>query len=248
MTEALKKHRTVLLAVVSAVACAAPTSAPRTEPTSKKTAPPATSPAPVAPSLASVPTAPVAPVAPGQTAQPTESASSAPEWPAPSTPAERGERPWWAQLKAGVYGRPSGPAVMAIGRSADHHHPAEGFLQAKVQARLAVRRAAGLVAFRGPMPEPYIEDLFITPDGTFMALYRLDVPGNAGLPDSVAAWAVPNGLLWSGRRRVGRHVFEGSRHLFLECDVEGPIANPDWGQTRASAWLQRPRATPNPAP
>ena len=88
------------------------------------------------------------------------------------------------------------------------------------------------------MPEPYLEDLFITAERAFVALYRLDVPGNVTLPDSVAAWVIPDSFRGLGRRRVGRHIFEDASHLFLECDVEGPIANPDWGQTRASAqWI-----------
>ena len=124
---------------------------------------------------------------------------------------------------------------MAVGRSVDHHHPAEGFLQAKVRARLATRRAAGVIAFQGAMPGAYLEDLFIAPDNSFMALYRLDVPGNAGLPDSVADWTPPARIRQLGRRRIGRHMFEDAQHLYLECDVEGPVANPDWGQTRATA-------------
>ncbi len=160
-----------------------------------------------------------------------------------SSPGLRETRPWWHDRLPGVYTRSGTVSVMGVGRSTDHRHPAEGFLRAKVKARLAVRRAAGGVAFDGAMPEPYLEDLFISPTMGFWALYRLDVPGNAGLPDRVAEWVLPARFRRSGRYRIGRHTFENSRHLFLECDVEGPFANPDWGQTRASARLL-PRRRP----
>ena len=148
-------------------------------------------------------------------------------------------RPWWTDMPADVYHLAGAPIVYGVGRSSEHHHPAEGFLRAKVRARLAVRRAAGTVAFRGPMPEPMLQDLFIDATGTFWALYRLDVPVGASAPPNRQPWRAPHPLR-TGRGRVGRHLFEGGRHLFLECDVEGPIANPDWGQTRASAWYTRP--------
>ncbi|MEO1337381.1 MAG: hypothetical protein AAFV29_17185 [Myxococcota bacterium] len=155
----------------------------------------------------------------------------------------RVQRPWWHGIKAGVFRRDTKPAVMAVGRSAEHRHPAEGLIQAKVRARLAVRRAAGAIAFVGPLPEPYIEDMFIGPDGTFWALYRLDVPSNAKWPASVTAWTPPARVRQLGRRRIGRHMFEDTHHLYLECDVEGPLTNPDWGQNRASAALL-PSRTP----
>ena len=165
-----------------------------------------------------------------------------PTTPPPTAPTSASPRhPWWAHKSAGVYRRNGRPVVLGVGRSSAHHHPAEGFLKAKVQARLSVRRAAGAVAFRGTMPEPILHDMFIDASGTFWALYRLDISDDAEPPLELRPWTIPPWLtVAAGRRRIERHVFEGPRHLYLECDIEGPIANPDWGQTRASAWYTRP--------
>lgn len=147
----------------------------------------------------------------------------------------RGELPWWHDLPPGVYRLGKDVVVLAIGDSKDHHHIAEGFLQAKVMARLGVRRASSTVRFNAPMPEPALEDLFITRERRILALYLVHVPKEAELPATLKTIDRPSILKGAGRHRVGRHVFEGDRHLFLECDVEGPIANPDWGRTRAAA-------------
>ncbi|MCK6545661.1 hypothetical protein L6R52_07310 [Myxococcota bacterium] len=151
-------------------------------------------------------------------------------------PVTRGELPWWHAVQDGVYRFDGALVVLAVGRSTSHHHVAEGFLASKVQARLAVRRAAERIRFAGPVPEPVLEDLFITRERTFLALYSLHVPKDAGVSSAtITTLAPPDLLRMAGRRRVGRHVYERDRHLYLECDVEGPIANPDWGRTRASA-------------
>lgn len=149
-----------------------------------------------------------------------------------------GELPWWYALKPGPYMYGERVMVMATGRSVDHHHVIEGFVQAKVTARLGVRRAAASVAFSGNLPEPELVDLFITRDRKFLALYGLPLgpPPSAAPPDL----RPPEVVSGSGRHRIGRHLYQESEHLFLECEVEGPIANPDWGRTRAAAFLYRP--------
>lgn len=155
----------------------------------------------------------------------------------PQGPVAQGELPWWHDLPPGVYQFEGRRRVLAVGRSTDHHHVAEGFLKAKVTARLGVRKAAEPVAFSGTMPEPELSDLFITREQKFYVLYQLPVPEAAQVEPAPAPLAVPAALVGPGRHRVGRHVFEGDRHLYLECEVEGPIANPDWGRTRATALL-----------
>lgn len=151
------------------------------------------------------------------------------------SPVARGELPWWHDLEPGVYAQAGSPVVFAVGRSSDHHHVAEGYLKAKVVARLGVRKAAEPVGFSGTMPEPELSDLFITRQRKFYALYRMPLPEGARLQGAPQPLRIPSALDVPGRRRVGRHVFEGTRHLYLECEVEGPVANPDWGRTRATA-------------
>ena len=153
--------------------------------------------------------------------------------------------PWWRNTVPGVYritpavspAQPGEVAVLGVGRSDDHQHPAEGFTVAKFGARLAVRRAAGTVAVPGPLPEPTMEDFYIAANGAFWALFRMPLPGNVELPKDVATWKRPAPADHAGRHRRGRHLFDGARHLYLECEIEGPIANPDWGQTRSWARL-----------
>ncbi len=152
-----------------------------------------------------------------------------------ATPVGRGELPWWHDLDPGIYAFEGSTVVLAVGRSADHHHIAEGYLRAKVLARLGVRKAAEPVGFSGTMPEPEMSDLFITRAPKFFVLYEMPLPPGAELSDDPRSLRVPAVLDVPGRRRVGRHIFEGRRHLYLECDVEGPVANPDWGRTRATA-------------
>ena len=125
--------------------------------------------------------------------------------------------------------------ALAVGRSENHHHIAEGFLHARVQARMLVRKAAERVAFQGSMPEPLMIDLFITRKHRFYALYQLEVPSDARIEGTIPPIQTPEILRKiEKRRRVGRHVFEGDRHLYMECEVEGPIANPNWGRSRAT--------------
>jgi hypothetical protein len=150
-------------------------------------------------------------------------------------PVGKGELPWWHALEADIYRFDGELVVLAVGDSSDHHHIAEGFMKAKVKARLAARKQAERIAFSGPMPEPELFDLFITREHRFLALYRLEVPANASLTSPAESLEAPRELSVGGMHRRGRHVFVGGRHLFLECDVEGPIANPDWGRSRASA-------------
>lgn len=176
--------------------------------------------------------------APAAPEQRTEEVAEAP--PPPSDAVSRGELPWWHGLAAGVYRYRGEVVVLAVGGSTEHHHPTEGFLQAKVTARLAVRKAAAAVSFAGPMPEPELSDLFVTRKETFLALHLLRVPDDATPPSELRELSAPPSLAGAGRRRLGRHVFERDRHLYLECDVEGPVANPDWGRSRATARLSVP--------
>jgi hypothetical protein len=154
---------------------------------------------------------------------------------ATDSPVIRGELPWWHATKDGIYRFDGSIVVLAIGDSTNHQHIQEGFLHAKVSARLAVRKASESIRFKGAIPEPQLEDLFITRERRFMALYLIRLPKDAELRGPVPELAAPDMFKLSGRRRIGRHIFEKERHLFLECDVEGPIANPDWGRTRAAA-------------
>lgn len=149
----------------------------------------------------------------------------------------RGELPWWHELKPGVYRFHDEVAILAVGASTAHHHVIEGFQLAKVSARLGVRHAAEVVHFAGDPPEPALYDLFITRDRSFLALYLVTVPGDATVSGRVSDLEVPIELGRGPRRRIGRHVYEGDRHRFLECEVEGPIANPDWGRSGAQALL-----------
>jgi hypothetical protein len=151
------------------------------------------------------------------------------------SPVMRGEIPWWHTLKNGLYRYDDEVVVLAIGDSRNHHHITEGFLHAKVNARLAVRKASEPIQFPEGIPEPELLDLFLSQDGRFLALYAIHVPPNATVPREIPVVRAPELLKATGRRRVGRHVFEGERHLYLECDIEGPIANPDWGRARAAA-------------
>lgn len=151
------------------------------------------------------------------------------------SPVLRGELPWWHELRDGVYRLGTDVVVVALGDSGNHRHAQEGLLQSKVTARLAARKASETIRFKGGIPEPTLEDLFITRDRRFLALYVIRVPASAVVPPPVKEIGTPALLRMDGRRRVGRHIFEGARHLFLECEVEGPIANPEWGRTRASA-------------
>jgi hypothetical protein len=155
--------------------------------------------------------------------------------PADGDPVDKGELPWWHALPSDIYRFGGDTVVLAVGDSKDHHHIAEGFMTSKVKARLFARKQAERIGFTGPMPEPELFDLFITREHRFYALYRLEVPANAQLTSQVEALEAPVALSVLGMHRRGRHVFDGHRHLFLECDVEGPIANPDWGRSRASA-------------
>ncbi len=152
-------------------------------------------------------------------------------------PIGRGELPWWHRLKPGVYRFGGQTVVLGVGRATTHHHVAEGFMKSKVTARLSVRKAAEPIRFADGVPEPRIVDLFITREGHFLALYVLDVPESATVVGTPPKLEVPNMFDADGRRRIGRHVYDGHEHLFLECEIEGPIANPDWGRSRASAFL-----------
>ena len=150
-------------------------------------------------------------------------------------PVDQGELPWWHGLTPGIYRRGDRLLVLAVGRSMEHHHSAEGLLKSKVSARLSVRRASEPITFQSDMPEPELSDLFITRKQQFLALYQLSIPQNAGVPEIARPLPIPEKLHIRGIHRLGRHIFEGDRHLFLECDVEGPVTNPNWGQSRASA-------------
>lgn len=178
----------------------------------------------------------------GLTPNPPQPPATVPSNPSsPLEPVLRGELPWWHALAAGVYGFRGSPAVLAVGQSSNHHHVAEGYLRARVAARLGVRRAAESIAFSGPMPAPEMWDLFITRTDRFLALYRMNLrEEDAVVPTAPPVLRVPPSLTLEGRHRIGRHVFERDRHLFLECEVEGPLANPDWGRDRASALLRIP--------
>lgn len=137
--------------------------------------------------------------------------------------------PWWAELQTGLYDFAAsvgdGAWLLSVGHSAGHHHAAEGLLGARVQARLGLREAS--------RDEPRLIDLYITTDREFFVLYGVPQPDAEAAPPLHA----PPPFSAPGRHLVGRHLFEDDQHLYLECDVEGPLANPDWGSDRVSAQL-----------
>lgn len=106
-------------------------------------------------------------------------------------------------------------------------------MNARIDARLRLRASA---AEHGLAVEPTLIDFFATPDDVLYVLYGLTMDETFPV-EHLTELAAPLALFTGGRHRVGGHSFEGDRHLFLECDVEGPIANPEWGATRVSAAL-----------
>lgn len=195
-------------------------------------------------------TTPQGVVAPAPVVQAPPPPAPPPPAPVPVTPDAdpqlviEGELPWWYALKSGLYKYGERELILATGRSVDHHHVIEGFVKAKVTARLGVRRAAAMFTFSGNLPEPELVDLFITRDRKFLALYGL--PWAPSTKEPPPALVAPEAVGQAGRHRVGRHLYQGPEHLFLECEVEGPIANPDWGRTRAAAFLYRPAPKSHP--
>ena len=177
------------------------------------------------------------------TAPPSEpvSAAPAPVAPAPlpaADPVSRGEAPWWEGVSTGIYAlsmHPGGtthPWAVAVGRSSEHHHAVQGLIQAKVEARMVLGElaASGLELAH----EPGMIDLFVTAEGELLVLYGSPV---LEAPDDIEPLHPPARLDSPRRQLVGRHAFEHSRHLYLECEVEGPLANPEWGTSRLSAQL-----------
>ena len=82
--------------------------------------------------------------------------------------------------------------------------------------------------------EPRILDLFITPDNGVYVLYG--APLSASHPGDLSPLAPPVELKGSKELHlIGRHLFKNSRHTYLECDVEGPVTNPDWGSDEVVA-------------
>lgn len=173
---------------------------------------------------------------------------ASPEAKHPSVGAEEhdvlaGKLPWWHSLEPGLYTFRGDAVALGVGISAGSLHFVEGFFDAKVSARLRVseavdRPAEGL--------EPSLLDMFITDDGRFFVLYLVNVVtlaenGERGASarepshESPRLLEAPASLDRLGRHRVGQHLFEGRQHLFLECEVEGPVANPDWGRPSAAA-------------
>ncbi len=153
----------------------------------------------------------------------------------PLNPVTQGELPWWHGISPGVYYFRGRIVVLAVGESKNHHHVLEGYQSARANARVLVRKASEPIVFAGPIPEPELFDLFMTRKSHFFALYMIGVPQDTKIDFSAVPLETPSFLLRPARRRVGRHVFEADRHLFLECDIEGPIANPHWGLSRATA-------------
>lgn len=159
-------------------------------------------------------------------AAPLATIERAPDVPASPSP----DRPWWAKLPFGAYRWPADDGRswwLAVGHSDEHHHSAEGLLTAKVKARLALRQLEG-----AKNEEPRLLDLFITSTRQFYVLYGIEASAEAAIAPLPARTASA-----SGRHLAGRHLFDDGQHLFLECDVEGPLANPNWGSDRVSAML-----------
>jgi hypothetical protein len=93
-------------------------------------------------------------------------------------------------------------------------------------------------------PRPRLIDLFVSPEGDLFVLLGLRLEGRrergAAQPPTLAP---PPSVIAAGPHRVGPHQFHDDRHLYLECEIEGPLANPNWGAERALARLA-PRETP----
>lgn len=146
-----------------------------------------------------------------------------------------GIEPWWAGVKPGPYrvlgGTPQpGRWLLAEGRSTSHHHAAEGLLKARIDARLRLRaQVDGSRAI-----EPVLIDLFITPERHFFVLYGIPLDEDK---DPMPVLSPPSALAIRGQHNVGRHRFYDERHLYLECDIEGPLTNPDWGSRQMTAHL-----------
>ena len=118
--------------------------------------------------------------------------------------------------------------ALAVGRSSSHHHLAEGIIAAKVEARLRVME----IVDGGP---PELIDVYVSPSREVYALFgvRLAGPEHGAHSESGAQLLEPPPDY--DRLPHGRHAFERARHLFMECAVEGPLLNPEWGATRYSA-------------
>lgn len=149
-------------------------------------------------------------------------------------PIGAGLQPWWAHLETATYelhrvGEAHTVWELAVGRSTGHHHPVEGVLAAKVAARLM------LAPESADAPELVLLDLFMTSNRTLLAL--------VGRPRSKPAHPVertlqaPLSIIAKGPHRVGPHRFHDDQHVFLECEVEGPLANPSWGPQQVLARL-----------
>ena len=150
-----------------------------------------------------------------------------------------GEVPWWSAVPAGPYLYEGTSVILARGETKQFSHVSEGLLNAKISAHLAVRKAAEPVMFTREPPEPEPVDLYLTRSGRFLALYRMRLPSDARLQEPPSPLAIPHELAAGRQRRIGRHLYDRGRHLYLECEVEGPLTNPDWGRSRASASLSR---------
>lgn len=181
--------------------------------------------------MAAGPSSPRARPAPPTSSVPAARPPDPPQPPIDSAVAQ-GRTPWWAGLPPGDYalGRQAerkSAWALAVGSSSGHHHPSEGLLAAKVAARAALQ---------GDDPgDATMLDLFFASDRTVLALYGRPLEADpaalptAGLPPSLAA---------PGSHRVGPHLFFEDRHLFLECEVEGPTTNPEWGTGLMTARLE----------
>lgn len=180
-----------------------------------------------------------APLSKGAVAQDCPSPPPVAATTSPAQSAMEDEAPWWISLKPGVYAYQGQAHLLVVGQSTGHHHAAEGFLTAKVRAHMSLKRLGEKTAHGGKQTQPHLLDFYITRQQQYFVLFEQKItPAETiellSLPGSNSAATIRH------RHREGRHIYRGAEHLYLECEVEGPIANPDWGRNRASAALDRP--------
>jgi len=97
-----------------------------------------------------------------------------------------------------------------------------------------IRMAESMGLDRKSASEPMLVDLFITRTLEVFALSQLVVPTELARSRQHTELTTPASFL-EGRYRQGRHLFETGRHIYLDCEVEGPFINPHWGLSSAAA-------------
>jgi hypothetical protein len=149
------------------------------------------------------------------------------------------ERPWWADLRPGVFLLYGHRQILAVGTSTTHRDPRDAIEEADINASEALARYHAEATGQPADAPSQRWDLFLDRASRAYALRGLSVPEAFGKQTTAAAIRAPDGLWSDMRRRVGRHIYLRGRHLYAECDVEGPFLSPEWGRYHARSG-QRP--------